>query len=132
MPPRFRIYPRSAVPIWHQIEETVRRFITSGALSPGDPVPSVRDLAHELMINPATAAKAYQRLTEAGVLIVRRGEGTFVAPRPPAVPAAQRRRALHEAAERYAQTVAELGADPDEATAIVQALLERPIKEQRR
>jgi GntR family transcriptional regulator len=67
----------------------VRHLVASGALRPGDPLPSVRDLAREQRINPNTVAKAYQRLAEAGVLESRRGEGTFVAERPPAMPQAQ-------------------------------------------
>jgi DNA-binding transcriptional regulator YhcF (GntR family) len=70
-------------------------------------------------------AKAYQRLTDAGVLTVRRGEGTFVADRPPTVPAAQRRRELQEAAEKYAQIVNELGVDRDEAVDVLRGVLER-------
>ena len=74
-----RIDPTDATPIWSQIEEGLRRLVASGALAPGAVVPSVRDLARELRINPATVAKAYQRLTDAGVLTVRRG-GAHAAP----------------------------------------------------
>ena len=76
--------PGDAAPIWRQIEQGVRRLVASGALRPGSPVPSVRELSLELRVNPATVAKAYQRLTQAGVLAMRRGEGTFVADSPPA------------------------------------------------
>jgi GntR family transcriptional regulator len=68
-----RVDPRDAVPIWRQIEDGVRRLVAAGALSPGATVPSVRDLARDLRVNPATVSKAYQRLTDAGVLEVRRG-----------------------------------------------------------
>ena len=69
----------------------------------------MRDLARELRINPATVAKAYQRLTEAGVLTVRRGDGTYVADKPPAMSKAERARLLREAAVRYASLAATLG-----------------------
>jgi GntR family transcriptional regulator len=78
-----RIDPRDAVPIWKQIEEGLRRLVGVGGLRPGQPVPSVRDLARELGVNPMTVSKSYQRLADAGVLAVRRGEGTFVADAPP-------------------------------------------------
>ena len=58
----------------------------------------------DLRINPATVAKAYQRLTDAGVLTVRRGEGTYVADAPPAMSKAERARILSEAAGRYAES----------------------------
>ena len=102
--------PSDSTPIWSQIEEGLRRLVASGALAPGAPVPSVRDLARELSINPATVAKAYQRLAEAGVLSVRRGDGTYVADSPPSMGKEKRHKALREGALRYASLAATLGA----------------------
>jgi len=59
--------PTDAVPIWRQIEVGVQLLIASGKLAAGAPVPSVRDLARELQVNPATVSKAYQRLVEAEI-----------------------------------------------------------------
>lgn len=110
-----RIDPSDAAPIWSQIEEGLRRLVASGALAPGAAVPSVRDLARELRVNPATVAKAYQRLSEAGVLAVRRGDGTYVADAPPAMSRAERSKILREAATRYASLAATLGVGETEA-----------------
>jgi GntR family transcriptional regulator len=110
-----RLEPSDPAPIWSQIEEGVRRLVASGSLKPGGVVPSVRDLARELNVNPATVAKAYQRLTEAGVLTVRRGDGTYVSDAPPAMSRAERARILREAAARYASVAATLGVAQDEA-----------------
>jgi GntR family transcriptional regulator len=66
-------------PIWKQIEESIRRVISSRQLRSGDPVPSVRQLARTLSVTPNTVERAYQRLIIAGVLVSRRGRGTFVA-----------------------------------------------------
>lgn len=107
----------SATPIWSQIEEGVRRLVASGALPAGGAVPSVRELARDLQINPATVAKAYQRLADAGVLAVRRGEGTFVAEAPPALPRGEKSRLLKDAAGRYAALAASLGSTQDDAEA---------------
>jgi GntR family transcriptional regulator len=116
MPPFLRIDPRDARPIWNQIEEGVRHLVARGALEPGASVPSVRDLAKELQINPATVSKAYQRLTDAGVLAVRRGEGTFVAEALPDLLDDRRsRRRLEEEALRYASLAVTLGASHAEA-----------------
>ena len=60
----FAINPTDPAPIWRQIEEGVRRLIALGALQPGASVPSVRDLAKDLRVNPNTVARAYQRLAE--------------------------------------------------------------------
>jgi GntR family transcriptional regulator len=110
-----RVDPRDAVPIWRQIEDGVRRLVASGALAAGASVPSVRDLARDLRVNPATVSKAYQRLTDAGTLEVRRGEGTFVAATPPAMARSERTRTLREAASRYAAIAVTLGAKETEA-----------------
>ncbi len=107
--------PSDAVPLWKQIEENVRRLVASGALRPGAAVPSVRDLARELSINPATVAKGYQRLVDAGILAVKRGEGTFVADKPPVPARGEREKELETGALRYASLAVTLGARNDEA-----------------
>jgi GntR family transcriptional regulator len=108
-------------PIWSQIEEGVRMLVATGGLTRGEALPSVRDLARELRINPNTAAKAYQRLVEAGVVETRRGEGTFVAERPPTLSAAARARRLREAATRYTALAMTSGASRAEAAAALEA-----------
>src|SRR5262245_34710325 len=108
------IDPRDATPMWSQIETQVRQLVASRRLLPGAMVPSVRTLAAQLVINPATVAKAYQRLCDDGVLTVRRGEGTFVADGAPEMSRAERGRALREAAERYVVAAHTLGASSEE------------------
>ncbi|MBI4851127.1 MAG: GntR family transcriptional regulator [Acidobacteria bacterium] len=110
-----RIDPTDAAPIWRQIEEGLRRLVASGTLIAGEAVPSVRDLAKELSVNPATVAKAYQRLVDAGVLMVKRGEGTFVAENRPIMGLMERKQLLREGAIRYATTVITIGAGAEEA-----------------
>ena len=118
-----RIDPRDAVPIWKQIEDGIRRVIAKGGLLPGAAVPSVRSLAGELLVNPATVAKAYQRLADAGVLVVQRGEGTFVADAPPAITRGERAGLLREAAHRYAGLVVTMGVPAAEAIDEVRKVL---------
>jgi GntR family transcriptional regulator len=124
--PRIRVDPTLPVPIWSQIEEAVRYLVASGALRPGDALPSVRDLAREQKINPNTVAKAYQRLAEARVLEARRGEGTFVAERPPAMPAAERERLLREGATRLVTLAVNLGSSRSEAVSALQTAWDEP------
>jgi GntR family transcriptional regulator len=121
----FAINPTDAAPIWLQIEEGVRRLIAIGALAPGAAVPSVRDLARDLRVNPNTVSRAYQRLTEGGVLVVKRGEGTYVADRPTQARKAERNGKLRDAAMRYASTALSLGVPLDEATGELEASFER-------
>jgi GntR family transcriptional regulator len=109
-----RIDPADPRPIWRQIEESVRHLVASGALAAGTAVPSVRDLARDLQVNPATVSKAYQRLTDAGVLTVKRGEGTYVSDSPPELSSRERGKRLQQGAVRYASLAVTLGADREE------------------
>jgi GntR family transcriptional regulator len=72
--------PNDARPLYLQIMDEVRRAIVLGTLKAEDPLPSVRELAADLVINPRTVSQAYQELERDGVIYVRRGQGTFVSP----------------------------------------------------
>ncbi len=128
----FDIHPADTAPIWRQIEEGMRRMISMGTLGPGDAVPSVRELAQQLRVNPNTVARAYQRLTDAGVFAVRRGEGTFVADTPTRLKKTERHDTLREAATRYAGTALSVGAPLEEATGELSTAFERLTGEHRR
>lgn len=126
MTPRgLHVDPRDAVPIWKQIEEGVRRLVASGALKPGSAVPSVRDLARDLQVNPATVVRAYQRLVDAGLLVVKRGEGTFVSVTIPVRPKPERARVLAEGALRFASAAVTAGASREEAARALDAAFSR-------
>ena len=71
----------SGVPIYRQIVQLLSGKILSGALSPGEKIPSIRDVTAELNVNPNTVAKAYRELELAGLIETRRGMGCFVAER---------------------------------------------------
>src|SRR5262245_56934619 len=77
-----RIEPTSGVPITRQIMDQIRAQVAAGALSPGDRLPSVRDLARELTVNQNTVLRVYERLTVDGLIERRHGNGTFVAASP--------------------------------------------------
>lgn len=115
------IDPAAAAPIWRQISDGMRRLVASGALPAGTAVPSVRDLARELRVNPATVSKAYQLLVADGALEVRRGEGTFVAERSPAALEAERERLLEEAAGRFAAAARDMGVSRKNAISAISA-----------
>ena len=117
----FSVNPRNPMPVWKQIEDGMRRLVATGALRAGGPVPSVRELARDLRVNPMTVSRAYQRLSEAGLLEVRRGEGTFVATAAPQVSRAEKARTLEDAAGRFASVAVTVGATIAEATRAVSA-----------
>ncbi len=68
-----------ARPIYVQIMDEIKRAVVVGTVGPDDPLPSVRQLASELRVNPNTVQQAYRELERAGRVYVRRGQGTFVA-----------------------------------------------------
>ena len=118
------IEPAGPIPIWRQIEDGILRGIASGALQAGGVVPSVRELAVALRVNPATVAKAYRRLVDSGILTVRRGEGTFVSELDDREVGELRRQELQDAARRYAAAARALGASSREAAKLVAGVWE--------
>jgi len=72
------IDPRSPTPLYEQIAARIRVAVAAGDLKPGDSLPSVRALARELRVNPATVVQAYRDLAVDGFVEMRHGQGTFV------------------------------------------------------
>ena len=70
---------RDSKPIYEQIKEGLRRLVVTGALSAGEKLPSVRELASQLAINPNTIQRAYRELENEGYIYTLVGKGTFVA-----------------------------------------------------
>jgi GntR family transcriptional regulator len=77
----FRVFPTSGLPLYRQLVEQVLRHAASGRVQPGDFLPSVRQVALELEINPMTVSKAYSPLERDGVVELVRGQGMRVAER---------------------------------------------------
>jgi GntR family transcriptional regulator len=78
MPIVLTVDPRSGVPIYLQIIEQVKRSVAIGILSAGEQLPTVKQLALDLTINPNTVAKAYRELERDGVIETAAGRGSFV------------------------------------------------------
>jgi GntR family transcriptional regulator len=76
---RLFVNPRSALPIYQQIVDQLKSAVAGGLLLPGQQLPSVRDMAGELAINPNTVARAYSILEQEGFILRKQGSGTFVA-----------------------------------------------------
>lgn len=106
-----KLDPGSGVPIYRQIMDGVRYSVAGGALAAGDRLPSVRDLATSLGVNPTTIQKAYGELEHLGVIETRRGQGTFVVDAPPVVDEDERRSALEREARAWIVRAAEQGAE---------------------
>ena len=69
---------RDARPIYEQVKDGIRKLAYAGVLSPDEKLPSVRELASKLAINPNTISKAYKELEQEGFLYTQSGVGTFI------------------------------------------------------
>jgi GntR family transcriptional regulator len=106
---------RSGIPIYSQIVEQVKQQVLSGALKPGDQLPTVRALALELRVNFNTVARAYRLLDEAGIISTQQGRGTYILEIPPPERTDKLRQQALEALTRdYLSEAHRLGCGPDE------------------
>jgi GntR family transcriptional regulator len=122
----FKLDPKSGVPIYRQILDLIRYGIASGLLTPGEQLPTVRALAVELKVTPATVIKAYSELEREGVLTTEQGTGTFVAPQPPAPLSDEEREAkLGSLCSEFLAQAARYGFSPEDVVRGIQALAPR-------
>ena len=104
-----------AGPIFEQIGKNVRRLLARGDLRPGEKLPSARDLAETLSVNPNTIVHAYAQLEAQEVIEKRRGLGTFV--REDAPVETMRQDMLRRIADTFVNEVRQLGVESEEAMA---------------
>ena len=116
------IDPNDGRPLYLQIMDEVRRAIVVGTLRAEDPMPSVRELASELVVNPRTVSQAYHELEREGVLYVRRGQGTFVSPAVKRGGGERRRSLVREVAKRALLEARRNGLGAEELVAMIQKL----------
>lgn len=117
------INPSDPRPIYQQIMDEVRRALVLGTLEPEDPLPSIRQLASELRVNPNTVAQAYRELEREGIVYVRRGQGTFVSP--DVQPGREERQALaREVARRALVDAHRNGLDVEELLGAIREITE--------
>src|SRR5881398_1454037 len=93
---QFRLDPHSGVPVYRQIIDQVIGGIAAGSLTGGDQLPTVRQLAVDLSINPNTVIRAYRELEIRGVLETQQGTGTFISHKKVERDDAERQRRLNQ------------------------------------
>jgi len=119
----FTIEASAPVPIYAQVVAQVRAAIAAGELRAGDALPSVRQLAAELRVNPNTVAQAYRELELEGLTYVQRGQGTFVAEVTRDRLAGERTRVARALVERMLHDAFRLGLTSAEVRDTVEACL---------
>ena len=129
-PSLFSVVAGSTEPIYRQLVAQVRRCVAGGQLKAGDELPSVRELAQALSVNPMTVSKAFGLLEAEGLLTRRRGLAMVIAEQHRrAQPAADRVDLLRPTLERAAQEVQQLQLPAAQAVALFKTILNEQGRE---
>jgi GntR family transcriptional regulator len=116
----FRIDSKSGVPFYRQIIEQVKFAIARGDLQSGVQLPTVRQLAVDLSINPNTVIRAYREMEIEGLLETHQGSGTFVGSRKPEIDRIERQRMLDQIITEMLARASSYGFSLDEVLAGLQ------------
>jgi GntR family transcriptional regulator len=107
------------VPYYQQVVQQIKWLITSGAVAPGDRLPTVREMAAALTLNPNTVARAYQDLEREGVVETRRGQGTFACTPAVRLSRAERRQIIADLLDRALVDARHVGLSPEDVIALL-------------
>jgi GntR family transcriptional regulator len=127
---RFKLDLRSGVPVYRQIIDQVRAGMAAGTLAAGDQLPTVRQLAVDLAINPNTVLRAYRELELGGTLETHQGTGTFISEKKISRNNAERERQLAQLAGEFAARAGAAGFTVEELLKELRELM--PQSAQRR
>ena len=120
---QFRLDLKSGVPVYRQLIDQVLVAVASGGLSAGDQLPTVRQLAVDLSINPNTVVRAYKELEIRGMLTTQQGTGTFITSKRVKQDELQRQRRLTHLVDEFVARVSGDGYTVEEIMARLEELL---------
>ena len=125
---QFGLDLHSGVPVYRQLIDQVRGAVASGALSAGDQLPTVRQLAVDLAINPNTVMRAYRELELGGLLETHQGTGTFISDKKPGKKSAERERQLGQMISEFAARAGAAGFTVEDVIDRLRELLPDPAQ----
>ncbi len=114
-----RLDYQSGEAIYRQIVEQIKYMTAAGQLLPEQKLPSIRELASQLKINPRTVVKAYEELRSAGLAVMRQGQGVFITDNQATLPERIRKKQIEEMSKRLFAEAARLGADSEEVIQVI-------------
>jgi GntR family transcriptional regulator len=126
LPVQFALDLRSGVPVYRQLIDQVRSGMALGSLNAGDQLPTVRQMAVDLAINPNTVMRAYRELELGGLLETHQGTGTFIAKKKLERKDAERARQLSHLANEFAARAGAAGFTVDELLERLSELMPQP------
>ena len=124
----FRILLQSPDPIFQQLVDQVKSAVSQGRLNAGDKLPSVREMAHLVAVNPNTVVKAFDILERDGVILRRRGAGTFLTGKTTNLAPTERRKKLASALGQAISEARLLDFSPAEITKAFERELSKQAK----
>src|SRR5258706_1669209 len=116
---QLHIATSDGVPIYLQIANQVKHLVASQRLAPGDEIPAIRVLAHQLLVNPNTVARAYLELERAGVVVKRHGSGTYVSDQGSPLARKERLKILAERVDALLTEARHLEVPPEELLKLI-------------
>lgn len=122
---RFRLDLHSGVPVYRQLIDQVRAGIAAGSLTAGDQLPTVRQLAVDLAINPNTVLRAYRELELGGLLETHQGTGTFITEKRPRGDEVERERQLSQLVGEFLARAGQAGFTVEELVKELRELVDR-------
>jgi GntR family transcriptional regulator len=109
----------SGLPVYRQIMDQIKYYVASGALLAGDQLPSIRELAQALTVNPTTVVKAYTELVHEEAIELRQGKGAFVAATSNRLSQDDQDKAVRRIARQLAVEATQMGMVPERVIRIV-------------
>jgi len=122
---RLRVSQGAGVPYWRQIRDQIADQVRAGLLEPASPLPSVRQLAADLLVSVITVKKAYDELEGDGLVVSHQGRGTFVVERGAAASRTRLVRDVEEEIDRAVARASALGVSRSEIEAATRTSLAR-------
>lgn len=116
----------SPVPVYQQIMDQIRALVGKGTMKPGVPLPSVRQLAAELAVNPNTVAKAYQLLELEGTIVTLKRRGAFIGEKSHTQAGVARERRLGEVVDRLLDEAQRLGLSEEDIVGALEKRIRNP------
>jgi GntR family transcriptional regulator len=129
-----KVETKSFIPIYEQIKKEIKNRISQGIFKANEPLPSMRELATQLLINPNTVARAYRELEQEGFIYTRKGKGCYVSDNSSSLVKDDNLNLLTQLMDKTIEEAKKLNLDPEEIRKLLEKRLEQALgsEEERR
>jgi GntR family transcriptional regulator len=120
-----KVETKSFIPIYEQIKKEIKNRISQGIFKANEPLPSIRELATELLINPNTVARAYRELEQEGFIYTRKGKGCYVSDNSSSLVKGDNLNLLAQLIDKTIEEAKKLNPDPEEIKKLFKKRIEQ-------